>query len=138
MTRFLRLFVPLCMLLLSGCAGAIGDNEVTWVWGAGPLVGFGLVGVFWIYISRKGQLERWDLRTSPVPPDAKGAAVALTLFAGFVALVFLVLNFIAEGVELKQQLLNAVLWCTASVIAVALAVMIGRRLAEGGYTRREK
>ena len=101
------------------------------------MVIFGFFGGGYIFQSRKNQLERWDLRTSPAPPDAKGAAVSLGLFVGFAALVFLVINFIAEGVELKQQLLNGVLWCMGSVTAVVLAVIIGRRLAEGGYTRRE-
>lgn len=128
----------LWLVLLSGCSNEIGDDRLTWFWAVPPLAAFGVLGTFWILWHRKAQLARWDLRTSPSPPEGRWAAVMLSVVAGTVAVGFALVNLLAGDVDSGQKLRNILVWMVASTIAVGLAVNFGRMLAERGYARKEE
>lgn len=125
------------LLLLSGCSREFGDNRLTWVWAVAPLAIYGILGTYGVFWHRKDQLAQWDLRTAPVPPDGRAAVTALSTVATVVAFVFGFLNYLANDVDTTQKLLNLAAWCAGSAISAGLAVMVGRMLAERGYTRKE-
>lgn len=125
------------LLLLSGCSREFGDNRLTWIWAAAPLAIYAILGTYGVFWHRKDQLAQWDLRLAPVPPDGRGAVTALSGVATSVAVVFAFLNYLADEADTTQKLLNLAAWCAGSAISVSLAVVVGRYLAERGYTKRE-
>ncbi len=126
------------VLVLTGCAREIGDDRLTPLWAIGPFLLFTIGGGSWVAWHRRRELERWDLRVSPLPPGGGSALMILGSLAAAAAIVFVLMVLIAEGVASTQRWLNLVLWCSFSAIAVGLAAFLGRFWAERGYFRGEK
>lgn len=125
-------------MLCSGCAREIADDRLTWLWGATPLVLFGLGGAVWVAWHRSRELARWDLRAQPLPPDGSSAVMTLVGLAAALGVAFVVLDLSAAAAAASQKAINLALWLFSSAIAVALAAFVGRRLAERGYSRGDK
>jgi hypothetical protein len=139
LSRNLKCAAPLLLVLfLTGCAKEIADDRLTWLWAVAPLALFGLAGGGFVAWRRTLQLARWDLRLQPLPPDGSGTVIGLSAFASALTVAFAVLDLTAAGAATSQKVINLVLWCTFSAIAVALAAFLGRRWAERGYFRGDR
>lgn len=136
--RIFKTAAPLLVVfLLTGCR-EIADDRLTWLWAVIPFVLFGLGGGTWVVFRRRRELERWDLRAQPLPPDGSGTVIRLIVFASVLTLAFVIVDFGAAEAANSQKVTNLLWWCVASIIAVPLALLSGRLFAERGYFQGEK
>lgn len=136
--RMLKTAAPvLLVFLLTGCR-EIADDRLAWLWGVIPFILFGLGGGSWVAFRRRRELERWDLRAQPLPPDGSGTVIRLIVFASVLTLAFVTVDFSAAGAATSQKVTNLLWWCIVSIIAVPLALLLGRLIAERGYSQGEK
>lgn len=136
--KFLKTAALVLLVFFSTGCREIADDRLTWLWAVAPFALFGLGGGAWVALHRRGELARWDLRSQPLPPNGSGAVIGLSVVAAALTAAFVVVVITAAGAAISQKVINLVLWCTVSIIAVALAAFFGRRWAERGYFRGDR
>jgi ABC-type Fe3+-siderophore transport system permease subunit len=124
-----RLGLLLMAFLASGCQSetVLGASEQMWMWLAIPLLGFGLIGAFFVWLKRHHQIVNW--RIDQGEPPVRGIVIAIVVAAVVPAVVFIVQNLRVE-IDPRQQLWNIGLWLIGSIAGSTAALLIGLRVAE--------
>lgn len=125
------LLATLAPLPLTACdtEALLGSTEQMWLWLVVPLVGFLVAGAILVYVRRRTQLERWDLRENPTEPAVKGILVTTIVIGLVFAIAFAIYNFRLE-IDPRQKLWNIGLWFLGTILGTSVALLLGLTRAE--------
>ncbi len=119
----------LTVLLAAGCQSEtrLGASQQMWMWLAIPLLGFGLIGGFFVWLRRHHQIAHW--RVDQGEPSVRGIVLGLVIATAAPAVAFIVENLRVE-IDPRQQLWNIGLWLIGTIAGGTVALLIGLRMAE--------
>lgn len=126
-----RVALAACLLMLAGCSPEawLGSSDRTWLWIVVPLAVLLIFGSTFVYLRRQSQLEGWSLEQNSSEPRVQGIVVWTLVVAGVIGVLFSFYNFLLE-IDPDQKLWNIGSWWLGTAMGVAMALLIGFKLAE--------